>query len=348
MLELLYKVSVKICVGGETMLNITKWKRTLILAGKIALGSSLAIYTAEFLHLQFAASAGIVTLLTVVTTKKGTLQLTAARIVTLLISVGIAPLAFLYIQSEWIAYGVYVFLVSFISDALGWRATISTNAVIGTHFLTTRDLSPEFILNECMLVGIGIIFAFILNSIQDIRGEKRNFSESICRLEPKMQSLIEEIAKYLSDEPSQKHLWRDLFDLQKQLQRLMADAYEYEGNSYAEDAAYYARYFEMRLNQCRILHNLQNEMQKIKNMPVQAAVIVEYIRYMNQYVTELNEPTLQLERLNEIFQAMKDEPLPVSRAEFESRAVLYHILMDLEEFLLEKESFIQSREKVGV
>lgn len=44
------------------MLSASKWKRALLLAGKIALGSSLAIYTAELFGLQFSSSAGIVTL----------------------------------------------------------------------------------------------------------------------------------------------------------------------------------------------------------------------------------------------------------------------------------------------
>lgn len=327
------------------MFNITKWKRALILAGKIALGSSLAIYTAELLHLQFSSSAGIVTLLTVVTTKKGTLQLSAARVATFVLAAAAASVTFLQIHSEWIAYGLFVFLVALVSELLGWRATISTNAVIGTHFLMNLDFSPAFFLNEFMLVAIGILFAFLLNMIQDIRGEKRHFAEKIHQLELKMQGLLGEIAKYLSNEPSRKRLWRELTAIESQLQRSMEEAYEYEGNTYGEDAAYYARYFKMRLNQCRILRNLQKEMQKIKNMPRQAEIVAEYIRYLNQYVTELNEPDLQLQHLEEIFLKMKDEPLPASRTEFESRAVLYHILMDLEEFLMEKKQFIHKEGK---
>ena len=38
---------------------------------------------------------------------------------------------------------------------------------------------------------------------------------------------------------------------------------------------------------------------------------------------------------------MKREPLPLSREEFESRAMLYHILMDLEEFLIFKKRFVE-------
>lgn len=330
------------------MWNSTKWKRALILAGKIAVGSSLAIYTAELLGLQFSSSSGIVTLLTLITTKKGTFRLSAARIATFFLAAAIATVTFLPVQSEWLAYGLFVFLVALISEVLGWRSTISTNAVIGTHFLALKDFSPEFFLNEFLLVAIGILFAFLFNLLQDDQGEKRNFAGRIHLLEQKMQRVIVEIGKYLSDQPVHKDLWRELAAIETHLQRFMEDAYEYEGNTYDEDSTYYARYFEMRLNQCRILHNLQHEMQKIKRMPVQAQVVAEYVRYLSQYVTELNVPDPQLRHLEEIFLKMKEEPLPASRTEFESRAVLYHILMDLEEFLLEKKRFIRREGKVPV
>lgn len=328
------------------MLDSTKWKRALLLAAKIALGSSLAIYTAELLGLQFSSSAGIVTLLTVLTTKKGTLKLSAARIATFFLAAAVTSVTFLRIRSEWLAYGLFVFLVTLLSEAAGWRATISTNAVIGTHFLMNKDFSPQFYYNEFLLVSIGVVFAFLLNLWQDTAGEKRHFAKKIHHLERRMQGLLEEIAKYLSGQPARKHLWRELTAIESQLRRAMEEAYEFEGNTYGEDAAYYARYFAMRLDQCRILHNLQHEMQKIKNMPVQAQVVADYIRYMSQYVRELNEPALQLRRLDEIFLAMKEEPLPVSRAEFESRAVLYHVLMDLDEFLLMKKRFVDQEGKV--
>ncbi|MBD5161328.1 MAG: hypothetical protein HDT14_04810 [Oscillibacter sp.] len=330
------------------MFNTSKWKRALLLAGKIALGSSIAIYTAELLDLQFSSSAGIVTLLTLVATKKGTLRLSAARILTFFLASAIAAVTFLPVRSEWLAYGLFVFLVVLISEVIGWRATISTNAVIGTHFLMNKDFSPAFFLNEFLLVAIGILFAFLFNLFQDNRGEKRNFSQKIHHLEQQMQSVLIEISKYLSNQPSRKGLWRELASIETHLQRCMEDAYEYEGNTYGEDAEYYARYFEMRLNQCHILHNLQNEMQKIKNMPVQAQIVAEYVSYLSQYILELNEPDIQLQHLEDIFLRMKEEPLPVSRAEFESRAVLYHILMDLEDFLLEKKRFIHKEGKVPV
>ena len=41
----------------------------------------------------------------------------------------------------------------------GWGTTISVNSVIGAHFLTEMNFSFEFIINEIMLVVIGITIA---------------------------------------------------------------------------------------------------------------------------------------------------------------------------------------------
>ena len=101
-------------------------------------------------------------------------------------------------------------------------------------------------------------------------------------------------------------------------------------------------YFEMRSDQCHVLHNLHYEVKKIRYIPKQAKVISKYIRYLSDYVVERNIPSAQMEKLEGIFEEMKKEELPKSREEFENRAILYHILMDIEDFLKYKQRFVQS------
>lgn len=322
------------------MPNNINWKKPLLLASKIAVGSSLAIYSAELLHLQSSSSAGIVALLTLITTKKGTVRLSISRLITFAIVAALTWVTFLPIHSEWIAYGLFIFLVVFLCEIMNWRSTISVNAVIGTHFLMTDNYTLDFFLNEFLLIAIGILFAFILNLFHDTHSQKEKFSKEIQEIECQMQNILEEIAGYLSEMPQAKSVWTQLSDLEIRLQGLLVDAYEYEGNTFGEKAGYFSKYFEMRFNQCHILHNLHTEMRKIRTMPKQAQIIVQYILYMKAFVTELNEPTLQLQYLENIFGKMKEEPLPITREEFESRAMLYHILMDLEEFLFAKKRFI--------
>ena len=70
-------------------------------------------------------------------------------------------------------------------------------------------------------------------------------------------------------------------------------------------------------------------------------MVAEYLRYLTAYVIERNEPALQIQKLEEIFDCMRKEELPLSMEEFENRALLYHILMDIEEFLLFKKRFVK-------
>ena len=57
-------------------------------------------------------------------------------------------------------------------------------------------------------------------------------------------------------------------------------------------------------------------------------------------MVEINVPAEQMERLSELFGNLEKEELPVTREEFESRAILYHILTELEEFLVVKRRFV--------
>ena len=134
-----------------------KSKKIGMQALKIAIGSSLAIYIANLFGLKYSLAAGSVALLTMVTTKWKTVKLSLARVVTFIISVLMALIIFSAVESEWMAYGIYVFFVVIIAEMLGWGATISVNALIGMHFLEVRDFEFDFIANEFMLVLIGII-----------------------------------------------------------------------------------------------------------------------------------------------------------------------------------------------
>ena len=62
-------------------------RKMLIIALKIAIGTSAAMFIAQALNLQNAGSAGTIALLTIVTTKWETVRLTVARMVTFAIAV---------------------------------------------------------------------------------------------------------------------------------------------------------------------------------------------------------------------------------------------------------------------
>ena len=95
------------------------------------------------------------------------------------------------------------------------------------------------------------------------------------------------------------------------------------------------------MRQCVVLYSLHDEMKKMRKLPRQAEVIAEYILYMADYIVEQNVPEEQLARLETLLEKMREEPLPQSHEEFENQALLYHVLMDLEEFLMFKKLFVK-------
>lgn len=308
---------------------------------KIAVGSSAAIYLAELFQLQFAASAGSIALLTIVATKWETVKLSLLRIFTYCLAVLLAWITIRTFDSEWIAYGTYILLLLLICEPLGWKSTVSVNAVIGTHFLSAGDFSAEFILNEFWLILIGISLAVLLNLFHYNRGSRTEIICSMRFAEQQLQEILGGLAVYLTDQQMPGMVWESIETLEHKLQEYIQDACAYQGNTFLSHPAYYIDYFEMRLKQCGLLSNLHSEMRKIREIPEQAAIIADYILYMREYVTERNIPEEQIRKLDGIFAALRQEPLPDTREEFENRAILYHILMDIEEFLMFKKQFVE-------
>lgn len=315
--------------------------KVLLLSAKIGVGASAAIYIAELLHLQYGTSAGIITLLTLITTKWGTFRLSLQRLVTYIVSVVLCLAVFNLISSMWIEYGVFLFLIVLITEWLGWRSTLSVNAVIGTHFLTTQDFSAGFILNELLLVIIGISIALLLNLIHINSAHENGIIENMRRVEHQLKNILTELAGYLMQNAAGDRVWDDLNTLEKELEEYLELAYEYHHNTFQSHQDYYMSYFEMRMKQCGALHNLHAEMQRMRQMPKQAHIVADFILDITQYVTEMNDPQKQIEELEEILEKMRKEPLPQTHEEFENRAELYHVLMDLEEFLLYKKRFVE-------
>lgn len=333
--------------GGLTMSAEMKrkLKKTALLSAKIAIGCGIAIYIAEALHLDYAVSAGTVTLLSLLGTKWETVKFSFVRLGTFFFTAMLVYLFMPRLHSEWIAYGIIIFLLVFFTDIMGWRATLSINAVITAHYLMRQEYTAEFLFNEFMLVFIGVVIAFVLNLFHMNRSQKKHLMEGICYVEKTMQSDLREMAGYLMraqrKEQMDHSVWADITMLEGKLRELMEEAREYQNNTFESHHDYYLDYFEMRLNQCRMLDSLHYEMKKMRSMPKQAGVVADYIRYLAEYVVEKNVPKKQMERLDEIFAGMKKEDMPISREEFESRAMLYHVLMDLEEFLKYKQEFVE-------
>lgn len=315
-------------------------KKALILALKIGLGTSVAMFIATALNLQNAGSAGIIALLTIVTTKWETFRLSWARMVTFAAAALLSIFLFQLPLSLWWMFGLYIFIFVLIGEFMDWKNTLSVNAVIGTHFLTSGDFSKEFILNEFLLLLIGIVVAVVVNVFRQNRSHRASIIQHMRDVEHELQRIVEELAGYLRNRQDCGDVWHDLDALEKKIRYYIMDAYEYEGNTIKVCADYYIGYFEMRLEQCMEFYSLHSEMQRMRSMPVEAERVADYMLYMKDYIVEQNYPEDQMKKLQEMLEELRAQPLPTSREEFESSAILYHVLSQLEAFIEHKTKFV--------
>lgn len=320
--------------------DLKKYRKLFLRGLKIAVGSSISVYLAELLQLDFAISAGTITLLTIVTTKWDTVKLSLLRVLTLGFTILLAWIAFKHVQNTWVAYSIFIFILVIVSEMCGLGATISVNSVIGAHLLTTKNFSVQSILNECLLVAIGITIAVVLNLFYDYRSQKTRIVQNMRYIESQLKMLLTEMANTLTGKGTEKDLEEEFPRLIAELGSFTRDAYEYQDNTFQSHPGYYIDYFEMRNKQLLILQSIHTEMMKITLLPKQAKMVAKYILYLVKYIEERTVPTKQEEYLDSLFERMGNEPLPASREEFESRSMLFHILMDLREFINAKQKFI--------
>lgn len=315
-------------------------KINLLFLLKTGVGSATAILLANKLGLAYSASAGIITLLTIQNTKKETIFIALRRILAFLIAVIVSYIIFSSIGYTSIAFGGFVFVFVAICNMLGLEDGISMNAVLTTHFLIEQRMDMAFLFNEVSILLIGMGIGIMINLIMP-----RNITQILeeqKELEGMMRNILKEMADTLKGKDilqKDKTMGPKFEKLDAHLDKLLKKAYNDANNRLLSDTKYLISYLEMRKLQIAVLKDIMKNINQVYEILPEARVISKYMTKISEDFHEKNdviELLVELESLNEFF---KNEPLPVSREEFEGRAILFRILKDLEYFLELKRNF---------
>lgn len=130
---------------------------------KIAAGAVAAILLAEALGLQNAASAGIITLLTVQNTRRETVMSSVRRfsgfaMMTLLC----LPIYHFCGTAPW-AFGIVLLLLLLICYSFRMDDATPINAVMATHYMLAGGVTLHMVGNEVLLLVIGSGIGVCLN-----------------------------------------------------------------------------------------------------------------------------------------------------------------------------------------
>ncbi len=301
---------------------------------KTGIGSAIAILLAEGIGLAYSPSAGIITLLTIQNTKKETIDIALKRIGAFVLAAVSAYLVFNSLGYSAVAFGVFITLFVALCVILGLRDAIAMNAVLATHFLIEKQMGLPLILNETALLFIGMGLGIAINLIMP-RNRNRIRREQLF-LEEEMKKALRSIGEILKEKEKKV----DFIPLDTLLEGLLKSAYEEAGNRLLSDTRYLVSYLEMRKLQVGVLKSILVNGKHIVALPVQAQPIADFMESVAASFHEKNNVEGLLAELEELKEYFRKEALPKFREEFENRAILFHIMKELEYFLMLKRNFI--------
>ncbi len=313
-------------------------KELFIKSIKIALAALISIALAGELGLQYSATAGIITVLSIGNTKRETLRSARNRGLAYLCALVLAAFWFALLGYHLVAFALYLFCFALLCQWAGWSEAIAMNAVLVSHFLAEENMGAQALLNETLLFAIGTGMGILVNLHLHPRGEEFD------RLADKVDCEIKEILRLMSLRLSRKEpteCGEGCFDrLDEALTAARDCAAVNRKNTLFQKGNYEMDYITMRRQQSNVLRGINENISSIQYLPAQAELVAELFSEIEQDYNRNNNVEGLLERFAELLEEMKEQELPASREEFEARAILFYILMQLENLLEIKQRFM--------
>ncbi len=311
---------------------------------KTAIGATIAMSIAGALGLKYSVSAGIITILSIQNTKRKSLNVAIQRMIACILALAISSILFTMLGHNAIVFGLFLLVFIPLSVKFNLQEGIVVNSVLATHILAEKYVSINLFLNEILLMFIGAGIALLLNlympSIEkEIREDQLYIEEKMKEILIQMSIALRELSVSLKEDEIFKDLQERLFKAKKR-------AYINLNNYFLLDVSYYAVYMEMRIQQFETLKKMRQHFQKFFMTYEQTEMIADFTKKVADSLHEENTGEYLLLDLDDLRESFKNMNLPSTREEFENRAMLFQFLNDMEEFLITKNEFKKTIDKL--
>lgn len=315
----------------------TRGKEILISSLKIISASLIAISLAMLLHLEFAVSAGIVAILTIMPTKKETIKTAAGRLFAFAVALVIAFACYTLIGFHIWAFVVFLVIYIIVCQIFGWYNALTVCAMIMSHFLTFGDMGMKHILNEVLIFVLGVGMGVLANL--HLRKDVNYIEQLKDETDAQIKKILARMSERILDKDLSDYNGECLHELRKSIRHAKNVADRNYNNQFRTTDVYDIEYIRMRDKQCMVLHEMYKIVRHIETTPNTAHLISDFLKYMAETYHKDNDGKVTLEKFREMDKEMKSRPLPVERKEFEDRAMLFGLMRKIEEFVLLKIEF---------
>ncbi|MGY0694592.1 aromatic acid exporter family protein [Virgibacillus sp. FSP13] len=303
---------------------------------KTAIGTPIAITLAQLVGVTNYVSAGILTILCIQPSRKRSVLSAWHRFLACTLAI-----IFSYVFFETLGYNpisVGIMLAFFIPATVFLKISpgIATSSVIILQLYGAGHISTTFIIEEFLLILVGVGTGLLLNLYMPSLDNE--LYKKQVKLEQNFQAILLEIALYIRDK---NQVWdgKELTEAEKTLQEANdLVARDRENHLFRNKHPYYD-YFTMRSKQFELLQRMLPLVSRLPNTDSASEPIASFFEELANAVHPGNTAVLFLDELDDIRKSFNEEPLPVTREEFETRANLFRLLHEIEDYLRLKKKF---------
>jgi len=306
---------------------------------KTAIGAPIAISIAQLIGLTNFVSAGILTILCIQPSRKKSVLSAWHRFAACVLASLFSFVFFEFIGYNPIAVGIM--LAFFIPATVLLKITpgIATSSVIILNLYSAEYMSYSFLFDQFLVILIGVGVGLLLNLYMP--SLDKQLKEKQERLEKNFQIILYEIALYIKNK-NENWNGKELTDSEDILQEALDLVDLDKENHLLRDQHPYYDYFIMREKQLALLGRMLPLVTKLPDKDVISEEIAEFFIKLSEAVHPGNTAIVYLNDLNNIRKNFDENSLPVTQKEFETKANLFRLLHEIEEYLILKRKFKES------
>ncbi len=302
---------------------------------KTALGTGISLLVAqELLSLQYFVSAGILTILCIQPTKRRSITTAFSRVTACLVGLLVGVILFTLLGYQWFTLILLFLLLIPILVRLKIQEGLLTSTVIIFHLYLEKTFSLAFLWNELQLIGVGIGVALLMNLYMP--SNEKKLIEYRQQIDHNIQRILQELSIFIQKGDT---MWSGKEFMETG--RWLAEAKDLSLQTVENDLLWkkdeHYLYFHMRERQFERLERMLPLVSSVDLQVKQVAFVSDLFSYLSHHLHD--HPRATYNHVQEVRKVLKEMDLPQTREEFESRALLYTLLNEMEQFILIHQEF---------
>lgn len=313
-------------------------KEQFIISLKIASGVFVAILLTKTLNITFYESVGTIVIVSMLSAKRQSFRLAGIRLLASIVSFILASVLFLSFGFYLWVFSIYVLIFTFLMYRFDMKIAIVLNVVLVMHIYSLGEISFPILLNEFLLMFLGIVIALVFNFfILDIEKELIEYQKQV---ETAFSSIFKSMGLCLINECSTDDLESQLKNVNQILSIAKDRSYKYLNSYYLQYNNYYVEYFVMRKQQYYIIKSMQKFL-KLKFLDKKEVQLLKSFTHSFLDDNTIIDCSTQVDRLEEIKHHFNNTHLPTSHKQLKNRIALNRYLYSLEELVAIKIRFLE-------